>query len=128
MERGTYGKLFLKGDNEVPGNYRGITLLNVVGKVFCKIHNRRLHKGRLLHEGQAGFRFKRSCIDNVHEGQAGFRLKRSCIDNVYTLNELVQGRLREGKTMYADVQKAYDMVWHDGLWLKLRNMGVKGRI
>ena len=26
----------------------------------------------------------------------GFRKKRICIDNVYTLNEIVQGRLREG--------------------------------
>ena len=62
-------------------------------------------------------------------GQAGFRLKRSCIDSD-TLNELVQGRLREDKlkTTYADVQKAYDTVWRDGLWLKLWDMGVKGRI
>ena len=29
--------LFKKGDREQPGNYRGITLLSVVGKVFCKI-------------------------------------------------------------------------------------------
>ena len=72
-----------------------------------------LDKGRLLHEGQAGFRLKRSCIDNVH---------------VYTLSELVQGRLREGKTTYAFFLDAYDMVWHDGLWLKLWDMGVKGGI
>ena len=39
MERGTYSK---KGDKEVPGNYRGITLVSVVGKVFCKILNNRL--------------------------------------------------------------------------------------
>ena len=81
-------------------------MLSVVGKVFCKILKRlveHLDKGRVL--------------------QAGFRLKRSCIDNVNT--KLVQ---REGKTTYLDVQKAYDTVWRDGLWLKLWDMGVKGRI
>ena len=73
-----------------------------------------------LDEGQA-----------LHEGQAGFRKKRSCIDNVYTLNEIVPGRLREGKKTYAfflDVQKAYDTVWHNGLWVKLWDLGVRGRM
>ena len=67
----------------------------------------------------------------LHEGQAGFRKNKSCIDNVYTLNEVVQGRLREDKPTYAfflDVQKAYDTVWRDGLWLKLWDMGVKGKM
>ena len=35
-----------------------------------------------------------------------------------TLNEIVQGRLREDKktyTFFLDIQKAYDSVWHDGL-------------
>ena len=48
-----------EGDKEEPGNYRGITLLSVVGKVFCKILNNRLvehlDRERALHEGQAGF-------------------------------------------------------------------------
>ena len=54
------------------------------------------------------------------EGQAGIREKRSCVDNILTLNEIVQGRMREGKHTYAfflDVQKVFDKVWHDGLWL-----------
>ena len=53
------------------------------------------------------------------------------MDNVYTLNEIVQGRFREDKQTYAfflDVQKAYDTAYRDGLWLKLWDMGVKGRI
>ena len=62
---------------------------------------------------------------NLHEGQAGFRVNRSCMDNVYTLNEIVQGRI---KKHMLDVQKAYDTVWRDGLWLKLWDMGVKGRM
>ena len=42
--------LFKKGDKEDPGNYRGLTLLSVVGKVFCKILNDRLVQH--LDEGQ----------------------------------------------------------------------------
>ena len=76
------GLIVKKGDREDPGNYRGITLLSVVGKVFCKILNNRLVQ----------------CLDKggaLHEGQAGFRVNRSCVDNVYTLNEIVQDRFRE---------------------------------
>ena len=67
--------------------------------MFCKILNRLV---QCLDKGGA-----------LHEGQAGFRVNRSCMDNVYTLNEIVQGRFREDKETYAfflDVQKAYDTV------------------
>ena len=43
----------------------------------------------------------------------------------------MQGRLREDKityTFFLDIQKAYDSVGHDGLWYKLWDMGVKGRM
>ena len=65
--------LFMKGDKEDPGNYRGITLLSVVGKVFCKVLNNRL----VQHFDKGGV---------LHEGQVGFKLKRNCVDNIYTLN------------------------------------------
>ena len=53
------------------------------------------------------------------------------MDNVYTLNEIVQGRSKEDKETYAfflDVQKAYDTVWRHGLWLKLWDTDVKGKM
>ena len=64
----------------------------------------------------------------MRDRQAGFRINRSCMDNVYTLNEIVQGRLREDKKTYLfflDIQKSYDSVWHDGLWY-IVGYGCKG--
>ena len=61
--------LFKKGDKEDLGSYRDITLLSVVGKVLCKILNRlveHLEKSKMLHEGQAGFRLNKSCVDNIY--------------------------------------------------------------
>ena len=67
----------------------------------------------------------------MHEGQAGFRVNRSCVDNIFTLNEFVQGRIKEDKHTFAfflDVRKAYHTVWHNGLWYKLWGVGVaKGK-
>ena len=53
------------------------------------------------------------------------------MDNAYVVNEVVQCRLKEGKVTYAfflDVKKAYDTVWRDGLWLKLWEMGIRGKV
>ena len=41
-KEGLIVNIFRKGDREDPANYRGMTLLSVVGKVFCKVHNNRL--------------------------------------------------------------------------------------
>ena len=98
--------IFKKGDMEDPGNNSGITLLCVVESFFGKILKNRLVQS-LDKKG------------TLHEGQAGFRLNRGCMDNVYTLNEIVQDRLRDDKKTYAfflDIQKSYDTLRCDGLW------------
>ena len=79
--------LFKKGDREDPGNYRGITLLNVVGKLYSRVINNRLLKHLELNY-------------LLHEGQGGFRMGRFCIDNIFSLSELIQGRIREGKSTF----------------------------
>ena len=100
MERGLIVSLFKKGDREDPGNYRGITLLDVIGKLYCRVINNRLLKYLELN-------------GKLHEGQGGFRIGRSCIDNIFSLTELIQGHIKEGKFTYAfflDVKKAYDTI------------------
>ena len=61
--------LFKKGDKKDLGKYMGITLLSVVRKVFCQVHNNRLAQyldyGDKLHEGQAEYRVGRSCMNIV---------------------------------------------------------------
>jgi hypothetical protein len=111
-------------------NYRGITLLDTLSKLFNKVITNRL----LAHAEDAGL---------LHEAQNAFRPGRSTDQHICTLSQTVRGRchavisalrwqrsscpvahlqyrLRQGKATYAfflDLKKAYDTVWRDGLIL-----------
>ncbi len=56
-------------------NYRGITLSDVVGKVFGKVVNSRLETWYrdLLAEEQAGFPKGRGCVDQGYTGSSILR-------------------------------------------------------
>lgn len=106
--------IFKSGDSYDPGNYRGITVLNVVGKIFASVLLARLSRAIPL-----------------HESQAAFRKGRTCVEHIFSLSQLVQARRRAGLGTYAfflDIQKAYDTVWRDGLLFKLYNKGVDGKL
>ena len=98
------------------GNYRGISLLSIPGKVFAKILNDRvrcLTEKRLLKE------------------QAGFRSGRGCIDQIFIIRQLTEKYLEKDKKMYAafiDMEKAYDKVWRTDLWVVLKGYGVRGKL
>ena len=83
--------LFKKGDKQDPGNYRGITLLNVVGKLYTKVIDSRLSAWLDTH-------------DRLHVCQAGFRSQRSCIDHVYSLSHISSGAHWAGSSDVAVVQ------------------------
>jgi hypothetical protein len=63
------------------------------------------------------------------EEQAGFRKDRSTIDQLFIMTEIIKNR-RPGHTYvcFLDIQKAYDRVWRDGLWEKLHQYGIKGKM
>ena len=62
--------LYKKGSINDTENYRGITLLSVLGKFFIRILNDRLSQWAenylVLIEAQAGFRPGMSRTDNIH--------------------------------------------------------------
>lgn len=107
-----------KGDPFNPSNYRGITLTNNLGKLFCKIINSRissfLEKNDILLREQAGFRKNYRTTDQI------FILKNIVDDIIKTKNGRLYG-------CFVDFQKAFDNVWHDALLLKLYKNGIKGK-
>ena len=92
-------------------DYRGISLLSIVGKTFARL---------ILN------RIKSSVEDKIHEIQAAFRTGRSCIDQIFTLR-LITERAKESNTpiflCFVDIQKAYDSVNRDALWDVLKKYG-----
>ena len=76
--------LYKKGDRNNPDNYRGISLMSILGKVYTTILNKRLTKWADLH-------------DKIPETQAGFRSKYSTVDHIFTLYAIIQKCLSRRK-------------------------------
>jgi Reverse transcriptase (RNA-dependent DNA polymerase) len=67
----------------------------------------------------------------LHESQNGFRPQRSCADHQFVLHQILTGRRLEKKDTYVlfvDTYKAFPTVWQDGLFHKLWEKGVRGKM
>ena len=112
--QGLITNLYKAGDNTDVANYRPITLLPVMDKLFTAILATRLEKFLPL-----------------STQQYGFRQGRGVQDPLATLLTIVEHRKRAGLRTHAfflDLKKAYDVVWHAGLFYKLHHKGVKGKL
>ena len=97
-------------DTTNPSNFRGITLLPVISEVLEKLLLTRLS----------------SQTSKIHPLQGGFRPKTSCMHTAFILQEAIhhlRSKKRKAFTAYLDVKKAFDTVWHDGLFQKLLLFG-----
>ena len=107
-----------KGDRDNADNFRGITLLSCLGKLFTSTINTRLSKFIEL----AGV---------MGEEQAGFRSGYSTEDHIFTLHMLIEHYKEQEKRLYCafvDYRKAFDYVHRPSLWRKVINSGISGRI
>ena len=109
--------MFKDGDRQELDNYRGIVLSCTVGKVFERVLDERI---RAVSEEMV-----------MKEAQGGFRKGRGCADQIFILRSVVELRKEQGlKTVIAflDVRKAYDTVWREGLWKKMRGYGIAEKL
>ena len=109
-----------KNDKRLVNKYRPISLLPVFGKIFEKIIFNKIYKflseEKLLNPNQKGFRPSDSCINQLieitHE-----------IFKVFDCNPPLEVR-----SVFLDIPKAFDKVWHEGLIYKIKSMGVSGQL
>ena len=99
-------------------NNRGITLLTNFIKIFEILIWNRIDKWWV----DSGI------VSNL---QGGCRKGQSCIHTAYLLQETVSTALESHKSVFVafyDVSKAFDTVWTDGLFSKLHDMGISGKM
>ena len=100
-----------KGERSDCINYRGISLLCIVGKVFARVILIRLHR----------------LAEKVYlESQCGFRAERSEVDLIFSLRQL-QEKCREQKmplyVTFINLTKVFDLISRDGLFKILSKIG-----
>ena len=106
------------GERSTAKNYRPVSLLYVVSKVFEKLVNNRivdhLEKCGLFSDFQYGFMSSRSTADLL----------------TVVSDRIARAFNRSGATRAAalDICKAFDRVWHAGLLHKLKSYGISGQI
>ena len=100
-----------KCDRSECDNHRGISLLNIIGKIFSRIL---LPRVQILGE-------------NIYpESQCGFRQGQSTTDMEFSVRQL-QEKYREQRVplhiAFIDLTKAFDSVSREGLYIVLRKLG-----
>ncbi|MEW8547527.1 MAG: reverse transcriptase family protein, partial [Candidatus Thiodiazotropha sp.] len=110
--------LFKKGNVDDVSNYRGITLVSCLSKLFTAVLNHRIMAW---------------CDKNskISDAQFGFRKGFSTVDAIFTLHSLIENMINSNKRLYCafvDMKKAFDSVYRNALWLKLFKLGINGKM
>ena len=109
-------KIPKKGELSLCTNWRGITLLNVIGKLMSKIILTRI---------------KQQVEKKLRREQAGFRKDRSCIDHIFALRNILEQSMEWNSPLYLgfiDFEKAFDSLHRDTMWKIVRSYGIPAKL
>ena len=106
-----------KGSVADANNYRGITILICLGKLFTSVLNNRLNEYL-------------GSMNMIGEKQAGFRKGYSILYHIFVFKSLIDIYLSKVKTVlhFFDYSKAFDSINIPALWNKLINHNINGRV
>lgn len=100
-----------KGDRSDCNSYRGISLLSTPGKIFARVLLNRLIK----------------LSENIlPETQFGFRPNRGTCEAIFSVRQLQEKSREQNRPLYlcfVDLEKAFDSVPREALWLMLVKLG-----
>ena len=99
-------------------SYRPIALTNTLCKVMERMVSNRLR----------WWMETNNCFNRF---QSVFRKRRSTIDHIVRLADDAHKAVNNGQYTLAvmvDLEKAFDLVWHQGLLYKMEQLGLKGNI
>jgi hypothetical protein len=110
--------IFKKGDPSQANNYRPISLLSNIEKVFERLVFKRIYNFFLDNNFLSPF-------------QSGFIPGDSPVNQLAFIYNSFCKAIDEGKEIRAiffDISKAFDRVWHKGLLAKLKSAGITGNL
>ena len=107
-----------KGDKQILKNYRLVSLLPICGKILERIMFNEMFE---------------SFIENklISASQSGFKPGDSCINQLLSISHEIYSSFDEGlevRSVFLDISKAFDKVWHDGIIFKLTQNGISGNL
>ena len=105
-----------KGDKQTLKNYRPVSLLSICGKTFERLVFNEM------------FRF---FLDNklISTNQSGFKPGDSCMNHLLPITHEIYKSFDDGleiRSVFLDISKAVDKVWHEGVIFKLNKNGISG--